>query len=686
MSALLLFLLLQGVDAQNAQPPVLAESIVVSGIRATDETPVTKTDIKRERIEKDYYGQDVPLLLRDTPSINAYAESGIGGSGYSYISLRGVSPTRINFTLDGVPLADSEDMGTYFVDFPDLARSLQSIQIQRGVGTSTVGSPSFGGSINLQSIDLGPDESTSGTVALGSFGTRQASVGYHSGLLPGGIALYSRLSFNESDGFREHSGIRQRNLFVSAAKNGERSQIKLTGFTAHEKQQMSFFATDEPTLQHDLRFNPLNPEDTDSFGYDLAQLQYLRSVSDHTNVTASAYYQRGYGAYRLFDDETTKTSLRQYGLDGMLLGSLVTMSWTRGPLTANYGVHVNRFRREHTRDLVGGPRDYYNDGVKSEANAFAKFGYDVWRWHLYSDLQVRTTDFHYHGDVAIDPIRWTFFNPKLGARFDLSGASSLYASVGLSRREPTRNDLFQGQDNATIPHDLHAVRPERLLDVEGGWEYRAKKATIAATLYAMELHDEIASTGELSDIGLLLRRNVDRSYRRGLEIEASWQPLASLRLRTAGSVSRNRINSWTQFYDVYDESGAYVASEPIVYRNVNPLLTPNAMVSQSIDWTSARRVALGAIARYVGRSYLDNTNNDRFVTPSFTTVDLNASYDLTRFVRLSARINNLFNHQRVYPSGYSYLFITRPSTAIDGVSYYYPQATRNAVVMLDFRL
>ncbi|MGZ4779361.1 MAG: TonB-dependent receptor [Thermoanaerobaculia bacterium] len=684
MSAFLLYLLLQ--QAATQQPPVLVESIVVSGIRADAETPVTKTDIKRERIEKDYYGQDIPLLLRDTPSINAYAESGTGSSGYSYISLRGVGPTRINFTLDGVPLADSEDMGTYFVDFPDLARSLQSIQIQRGVGTSTVGSPSFGGSVNLESIDVGTDESTSGSFGVGSFGTRQASVGYHSGLLPGGFALYSRLSFDESDGFREHSQTRQRNLFLSAAKNGDRSQIRITGFTGHERLLSSFLAADADTLTHDLRANPLNPEDTDSFGYDLAQVQYLRSVNARTNLTASVYYQRGYGSYRLFDDETTKTDLRQYGLDGMLLGSLVTMSYSRGPLTANYGVHVNRFRREHTRDLVGGPRDYYNYGVKSEANAFAKFSYDVSRWHSYTDLQVRTTDFQYHGSVAIAPMRWTFFNPKVGARFDLSGMSSLYASIGASHREPTRNDLFQGEDNATFAHDLRAVTPERLLDIETGWEMHTASTTVAATLYAMEFHHEIAATGELSDIGLALRRNVDRSYRRGVELEASWQPAASVRLRTTGSVSRNRIRSWTQFYDLYDESGAYIGSEPIVHRNVSPLLTPNVIASQSIDWTPVRRASLGAIVRFVDRSYLDNTNDDRFVTPSFTTVDASAAYDVTPAIRLSMRVNNVFNRQRVYPSGYSYLFITRPSDAIEGTTYFYPQATRNAILMLDFHL
>src|SRR5215212_812622 len=161
--------------------PALEESIVVSGIRAAERTPVTRTNLEREEIERKYHQQDVPLLLRDAPSINTYTESGVGGSGYSYISLRGVSPTRVNFTLDGVPLADSEDMGTYFVDFPDLAHSLQSIQIQRGVGTSTVGSPSFGGSVNLQSIDLQQSESTDARVSAGSYGARFATVGYQSG-------------------------------------------------------------------------------------------------------------------------------------------------------------------------------------------------------------------------------------------------------------------------------------------------------------------------------------------------------------------------------------------------------------------------------------------------------------------------------------------------------------------------
>jgi iron complex outermembrane receptor protein len=665
--------------------PGLAESIVVSGIRAEAKTPVTKSDIDRSTIQRDYYGQDIPLLLRDTPSIDTYAEAGVGGAGYSYITLRGISPTRVNFTLDGVPLADSEDMTTYFADFPDLARSLQSIQVQRGVGTSTVGSPSFGGSINLESIAPSVDSSTNAEIGIGSFGSKMATVGYQSGALPGGYAFYTRLSADQSNGFRESSGYRARNLFVSASKQNEGSQLRLTGFTAHEWTQQSFLAVDSDTLKENLRANPFGSNDRDSFGYDLGQVQYLRALSPSTNMTASAYYQRGYGWYDL--QSSLPEILTRYRLDGRLLGAMVTMSSTRGAWTANYGLHANEFRREHTRDAIGQLRDsqnnYSNYGTKGEVNAFAKFSHDAARWHLYSDAQIRTTDFHYHGDVKIDPIRWTFFNPKLGARYDVSSTTGVYASAGLSRREPARSDLFGGEDNASLPYDLHAVRPERLLDFESGWDYHGASSSIHANVYAMEFRNEIASTGELSPIGALLRRNVDRSYRRGIEIEYSWQAASRVRLRGNANLSRNRIHTWTQFYDAYDTTGFITGPLPITFHDVNPVLTPSLIVNQTIEFAASSKTTFGLTARHVGRSYLDNTNNASFVAPAFTTFEANGAFALARNVNIRVQINNLLNNKRVFPSGYSYLFLT-PQRTIDGISYYYPQATRNASVMVDF--
>lgn len=677
MNALLFWLLatLQQ-DAPPVTPPAYEESIVVSAIRADETTPVTKTDIPRETIEKQYHGQDVPLLLRDAPSINAWSESGAGGAGYSYITLRGVSASRINFTLDGVPLADSEDMGTYFVDFPDLARSLESIQIQRGVGTSTVGSPSFGGSVNMESIAVAADETISATLGVGSFGNRQASAGYHSGALPGGLALYTRLSFLQNDGFRDNSATRQRNVFLSATKQAGEGLLKLTGFSGHERQQLSFYATDLDTLRSDPRANPLRPAEKDSFGYDLAQLQYLRP-----HLTASVYYQRGYGWYRLFDAGTD--TLRQYGLDGMLVGTLLTYSRTNGSLTTNYGVHVNRFKRDHTRDDVAAQtRDYANYGVKGEANAFAKATWTRGAWHLYGDAQLRRSEFEYHGDTDIRPIAWTFFNPKIGARYDLTPRASVYASAGMSTREPARNDLFHGEDNPSVAYDLRAVRPERVYDFEAGWNFRAANVALAANLYAMEFRNEIASTGELSEIGLPLRRNVERSYRRGLEVDLAWQATEQLRLKTNANVSRNRIGAWTQFYDQYDAAFQWIGSRPQTFANVEPLLTPNVIVNQAVEYAPTSRLTLGATGRYAGRAYLDNTNDAAFTTPSFFVADANVAYAVTPQVRVSLQVNNVFDRERVFPSGYSYLydFDGVPS----GTAYYYPQATRNAVVLVDF--
>lgn len=677
MNALLFWLLatLQQ-DTAPATPQSYEESIVVSAIRADETTPVTRTDIPRETIEKQYHGQDVPLLLREAPSINAWSESGAGGAGYSYITLRGVSASRVNFTLDGVPLADSEDMGTYFVDFPDLARSLESIQIQRGVGTSTVGSPSFGGSVNMESVAPAQDETIAATLGAGSFGNRQASVGYHSGTLAGGLALYTRLSFLQNEGFRDNSATQQRNVFLSASKPVGEGLLKLTGFSGHERQQLSFYATDLDTLRGDLRANPLRPQEKDSFGYDLGQLQYLRP-----HLTASVYYQRGYGWYRLFDAGTD--TLRQYGLDGMLVGTLLTYSKTSGALTTNYGVHVNRFKRDHTRDDVAArTRDYANYGVKGEANAFAKANWTRGAWHLYGDAQLRHSDFEYHGDTAIRPVSWTFFNPKVGARYDLSPRASVYASVGLSTREPARNDLFHGEDNPSVAYDLRAVRPERVYDFEAGWNFRAASVDLAANVYAMEFRNEIASTGELSEIGLPLRRNVDRSCRRGVELDLTWQAATQLRLKTSANVSRNRISEWTQFYDQYDAAFSWIGARPQTFANVEPLLTPNVIVNQAVEYAPTARLSLGATGRYVGRAYLDNTNDDDFSTPSFFVADANVAYAVTPQIRVSLQVNNVFDRDRVFPSGYSYLY------DFDGVptgtAYYYPQATRNAVVLVDF--
>jgi iron complex outermembrane receptor protein len=344
-------------------------------------------------------------------------------------------------------------------------------------------------------------------------------------------------------------------------------------------------------------------------------------------------------------------------------------------------------------DVVGGERAYLNTGYKTEANAFAKATYDLGRFRLFGDAQVRRARFRYEGDAFLGTVSWTFFNPKLGARFDATKRLAFYASLGRTTREPTRPDLLAGEDNASAPYDLRAVEPERVNDLETGLDYHGPRLALAVALYAMQFRDEIALTGELSEIGLPLRRNVDRSFRRGVELEASYAPLAELKLRSSANLNHSRIGRWTQYLDVYDDKGALVGSEPRTYPDVTPLLTPLFVGNLGAEWSCGSWLSLAATGRYASATHLDNTGDPAFRTPAFFNLDATAVLGLSRFIRKGApririQVNNVLNNRREFPSGYSYLFLTRGPAAetLSGISYYYPLATRSLFVNLDFKL
>jgi iron complex outermembrane receptor protein len=358
---------------------------------------------------------------------------------------------------------------------------------------------------------------------------------------------------------------------------------------------------------------------------------------------------------------------------------------------------MNDFESHHSRDIVGGPAEYVNRGFKNEVNSFAKLGYASGRWHHYGDVQVRWARFRYDGGVNIEPVGWTFFNPKVGTRFTLGRGASVYASVGRAGREPGRSDMLQGEDNPTVPYDLAAVKPEGVVNVEAGLELSRPGLSFQANVYSMEFRNEIAQTGELSDIGLPLRRNVDRSFRRGVEIDLTWQPWSALRLRHSATYSYNRIRSWTQFYDVYDAAGNWTASTSLAHTDVPPLLTPAVLMNLAADCTPVPWLTVGAAGRYVGTAHLDNTDSPVFTAPAFVGLDADASVALSRLVpfaagaapRLRVQVTNVFDNRRMFPSGYSYQFFTLDAGGHQGPGgsrYYYPQATRSVFVMLDLRL
>ena len=666
-----------------------SDEVTVVAVRATDETPVSKTDLTREQISQLNFGQEMPFLLKAVPSLTQYSDSGLG-AGYSYIYLRGIPQTRMNMTLDGVPLNEAEDSALYFVDFGDFASSVGSIQVQRGVGTSTAGAASFAGSINFASLDLADTRQVSARLGVGAFGTTQASVALQSGALGPGIRIYARGSYQATDGFRDHSGVTQASTFFGASQQSGRSYWKVFGFVGREKTQLAFLAADEATLETNLRANPMSPEERDEFGQQFVQAQYHRALGTATEMSVQAYYNGAGGWYRIWSDPA-RTTLNEYSLDWGMVGAATTVRHAQGPLSLTWGLYLNDFDSTHAREVVGGAPDYENHGHKNEVNTFGKIGYDVGPWHLYGDAQVRWARFAYDGDIEVGDVSWTFFNPRAGARYALSQHWSLYGSVGRGMREPARSDMFAGQDNPTVAYDLEAVRPERVVDVEGGVEYSSARFHLQANAYDMEFRDEIALTGELSEIGLPLRRNVDRSYRRGVEIDLAWQPVAPVTIRHTANVSRNRIREWVQFYDVYDPAGNLLGSEPRAYDDVAPLLAPAYVGNLAVEWSAPHGVTLGAAGRYVSSGFLDNANTPGYTTPPWFNLDATAGIDLAPVLRAGSPrvrilVTNVLDRRDQFPAGYSYLYLTRDGIGpgvLAGTAYYYPLATRSFVVTLD---
>ena len=421
-------------------------------------------------------------------------------------------------------------------------------------------------------------------------------------------------------------------------------------------------------------------------------MKYSYGLTDQTLLTASLYYNGAAGYFRLWDDPEAQNELLEFGIDQYFVGSMVTATTRQERWSGTAGVHYNDFSGDHTLD-VDGDRLYKNTGFKQTANAFGKVEYELGRWLLFGDLQLRWAEFSYEGDIDLGSVDWSFIDPKLGFRRLISPQLSVYGSVGRAQREPTRMDLLLGEDNATIPHDLEAVRPEEVVDFEAGVNWNTPRVALTANLYAMEFTDEIALTGELSEIGLPLRTNVDESYRRGLEVDLRWRLSPSWSLLHTANLSRNRIREWTQFYDVFDGEGNFVDSESITYRDVPPLLSPEVIVNLGGEWTR-NGTSIALVGRYVDDAQLDNTGLAEFRTPSFTNVDLRASVGLGRWweranPRLTLFVNNLFDNLDQFPSGYSYQFLIRDpagQTTLDGIPFYYPLASRNAVLTLELGL
>jgi iron complex outermembrane receptor protein len=673
-----------------------SEDVTVSAVRAPVDAPVSKSDIPRAEIDARNYGQEIPFLLDQVPSLTQYADSG-APVGYSYIYLRGIPQTRMNVTIDGMPINEPEDSAFYFSNFGDFANAVDSIQVQRGVGTSSVGAPSFVGSINFASAAFTDRPEAAVRMGAGSFGTERLSGVFNSGKIGHGFKLYAQAATQTSDGFKHNSGVGEKSVYLGASHETADSYFKIFGFFGREHTQQAFLAADEASLALDLRTNPLTPEERDQFDQRFVTAQFHRALRPGVEFAVQGFYNWADGWYRIRDATAEPSGLFQYGLGWHNTGASTTLHATSGHADFTWGAYASTFESRHTQDIVSGPAEYVNHGYKDEFNTFAKFAWSSGRWHYIGDVQLRWARFRYAGSLDLGSIDWTFFNPKAGIRFDAGKGVSLFASVGRGGREPARSDMLQGEDNASVQYNLAAVQPEQVVDGEFGVNLAGRGVTAQVNGYLMSFRHEIAQTGELSEIGLPLRRNVDRSFRRGVEIDLRWHPVHALQIRHTASYSFNRIATWTQFYDVYDAEGNWMGSTSRTLHDVPPYVTPAVLAAVSGDYTPTRGATLGVTWKYVGQSHLDNTGNPDFVAPAFTCLNMVGSFDLSRVLRavsaahpmLRVQVNNVLDNRRMFPNGYSYQYFVSGASPLDltleGTRYYYPLATRNVYIGLELR-
>lgn len=603
------------------------ERVVVNAIRASDAAPIAQKTIGRATITQRQFGQEVPMLLQGaSPSLTADTETGTN-FGYSHLRLRGIDQTRINITIDGVPLNDPEDQVLYFANFADLMSNVQSVQVQRGVGTSTAGTASYAGSVNFETMPIAQHASSGDVqVQLGSFNAQRISAGFNSGLLASKFAMYGRVSALRTDGYRDHSGVQGRTAFLGAGWFGSRDIIKLTSLVGLLADTLSYTGATSAQLQQNRRFNPLATDELDQFGQQMVALAYTRIVSAATSLNTTVYRNSASGNYDYFE----LPDRYRFNLAHTWYGVTSVVTHERGDLQLNAGVNANLYQRAHRGYLKPDVTLYDNTGHKNDANVFAKASYNVGRARWFVDLQARQAQFRYVPDknagISERHINWSFFNPKAGVTMQVANGVSAFASFGTTTREPARSDLFAGDDdlnadNVAAYGDFTRVKTESVRDAELGINVMKAAFEFHANIYNMAFRNDIERIGAPTASGAILRRNVGSSYRRGLEFDGAWRGVSRLVLSTNAAWSINRIKQFTD-----SSRGA-----PVLRLNVEPLLTPRFVTTQRAEFAATRHIALSTEARYQSRAFLDNTSSGDRVLPDFFTVDASVRFAVARY-------------------------------------------------------
>lgn len=714
----LTFLLLPGT--------VISDEIFVMGHRVDERTPMTYTNITRDEIEKQNSGKDIPFLLLQAPSVVSTSDAG-AGVGYTGLRIRGVDDTRINVTINGIPLNDSESHGVFWVNLPDFASSVGTMQIQRGVGTSTNGPAAFGASLNLQTGMLEADPYARVSSAYGSFNTFRNTLQVGTGLLPNRWAIEGRLSAIQSDGFIDRATSDLNSWFVSASRYGSRDLLKINVFSGSERTYQAWNGVPEARLRNDRdgmlfyagnhglsdaetqrllnsdsrRYNMFTYEDqVDRYSQTHYQLHYSYRLQDNWNVNSALHYTRGEGYFEEYRENDRLSSyiivqgsprsdlVRRRWLDNHFYGMVLSTEYQSDRWTLTAGGGYNEYDGDHFGEVIWartapqiniGQRYYDNNGFKTDLNVYAKLNFDLTDdLSAFGDIQVRRVTYTFLGfdqdlnnvDQSVD---LTFLNPKAGLVYRIGDGQRAYVSYSVGNKEPVRREYTRSTPETRPRH-------ETLYDLEAGYRLDRTNWYIGTNLFWMNYDNQLILTGQLNDVGAAIRTNVKDSYRVGIELEGAVRLSNALQWSGNLALSRHRIPEFTEFVDDYDQGG----QRAIRFTDTPIALSPEMVGSSAFNYQIGR-IQAGITSKGVSRQYLDNSGlKSRSIDP-YLVHDLDLGYDLggiagMRSSRLTLQVFNLLD-ARYETNGYTYAWYWGGEE--QRFNFYYPQAGRHFMLRLE---
>lgn len=622
--------------------------ILISSVRADKKTPVTQKTIGDTSIQETYQGQEIPIILGSLPSMYSNTDGG-HSQGYTYVSMRGASQNRINMTLNGVPLNEPEDHGVFTSNIPGFINGISSIQVQRGVGTSSNGAASFIGSVNFQSKN-GFQRSTELQLGAGSFNTFRFNLSKSSGL-KGKYASFFNVSGLTTDGFRTNSGSEGASIFYTGGYYGDKRITKVVLVSGFSRNQMAWEASDEDVLKVNYRDNPRGNDNRDFFTQTHIQLHNINVFSKNSKLSSIVFYNRLDGNYDVYNRESLPT-LGYYAKENQYsnwLGYVGQYDYKTTKFDLSVGASLNTYTRYHHGTeyyTFVDSFNYKNHGVKNEVSGFVKINYGLNKFRLFADAQLRHIDFNYVDALApFEKRNWLFFNPKAGIKYIANKNLDVYFSASISHREPTRSILF---NNGFYLSELNNVTHERVFDIELGTNYKTENLTLQANIYFMSFNNEMIAAGPLGPNSLPTMINVDRSVRYGFEFDVDYTITNGLVYSINSAISDNTFGS----------------------NNKRQLFTPNLITNHSITYTTGQ-FSFNANQSIYSQAYIDIEN--KFTIPACNTIGANVSYTYRAF-KISVQGNNITNN-KYYFNGY----------AVNGKRFLFPTALSNYFVTIRYQ-